>query len=78
MPPSICPNPPLLGLRILLSHDEADLDRAPYDNIDVRIFGHSHKAIVRPGPPLDINPGETGGWLYGRSSCAVLDTGAEK
>jgi len=62
------------GLRILVSHDEADLPRAPYSNIDVRIFGHSHKAEVRPGRTLELNPGETGGWLTGTATCAILDT----
>lgn len=62
------------GRRILACHDEADLERAPYDDIDVRIFGHSHAAEVRNRGTLDINPGETGGWLTGRSTCAILDT----
>jgi hypothetical protein len=62
------------GLRILLAHDEADLDRASYDRVDVRIFGHNHKAEVREGRPLTVNPGEAGGWLSGRPTCAILDT----
>jgi putative phosphoesterase len=62
------------GLRILVCHDETELDRAPYKEIDVRIFGHDHKPEVREGRPLEINPGETGGWLTGRATCAILDT----
>jgi len=62
------------GLRILVTHDAADLERAPYENIDVRIFGHDHKPEVREGRPLEINAGETGGWLYGNPTCAILDT----
>jgi len=64
----------IAGLRILVAHDEADLDRADYAHIDVRVFGHSHEAGVRQGRPLVVNPGETGGWLIGRPTCAILDT----
>jgi hypothetical protein len=66
------------GLRILVCHDETELARAPYERIDVRIFGHDHKAEVKEGRPLDINPGESGGWLYGKATCAVLDTAGPK
>ena len=68
----------LAGLRILVAHDEADLERAPWANIDVKISGHSHKAAILEGPPLSINPGETGGWLYGKATCALLDTKGPK
>ncbi len=62
------------GLRILVSHTEEDLARAPYDGIDVRIFGHSHKAVIRAGRPLDINPGAVSGILAEKPTCAILDT----
>ncbi len=62
------------GLRILVCHDKEELARAPYANIDVRIFGHNHTAEARPGKPLELNPGETGGWLSGKPTCAILDT----
>lgn len=62
------------GLRILAAHDEADLERNIYENVDVKVFGHSHKARIVEGRPLTVNPGETGGWLTGRSTCALLDT----
>ena len=66
------------GLRILVCHDETELSRAPYENVDVRVYGHDHKAVIREGKPLDINPGETGGWLYGKPTCAILDTDGPK
>jgi len=62
------------GLRILVSHDPEDLERAPYGEIDVRVFGHNHKGEIRRGRPLVINPGECGAWLSGKSTCALLDT----
>jgi len=62
------------GLRILAAHDEADLGRATYANIDVCVFGHSHEKTIREGRPLVINAGESGGWLTGRPTCAILDT----
>jgi putative phosphoesterase len=62
------------GLRILLAHEEGALSRAPHDNIDVRIFGHSHKAEIREGRPLDINPGTAAGILAGRATCAILES----
>jgi len=41
---------------------------------DVLIFGHTHKPeIRRVHSTLIINPGETGGWLTGKCSAAVLD-----
>jgi hypothetical protein len=38
------------------------------------VFGHTHKAEVkREGERLFVNPGECGGWLYKRSTVAILD-----
>jgi len=37
-------------------------------------FGHTHEALVeRLGETLIVNPGEAGGWLYGRPTVAVVD-----
>jgi predicted phosphodiesterase len=41
--------------------------------IDVVVYGHTHVADIRHGPPLIINPGEAGGWLNKRSTVVVLD-----
>ena len=41
---------------------------------DIIIYGHTHKVDINKGASLVINPGETGGWLYGRSTVAILDT----
>ncbi len=41
---------------------------------DIVIFGHTHKPEVKKqGKTLAVNPGETGGWLTGRSTVALLD-----
>lgn len=41
---------------------------------DVIIYGHTHNAEIRKARnSLLINPGETGGWLTGKSSVALLD-----
>ena len=62
--------------RIVVSHSEAGLSRSPYGDVDVMIFGHSHKAEVREGRPLVINPGSAGGILAPKATCALLDAQA--
>jgi hypothetical protein len=43
---------------------------------DIIIFGHTHKLEIRKeGKTLLLNPGETGGWLSGKSTVALLDPG---
>jgi len=62
--------------RIMILHEpyglQAIVASALYDLV---IFGHTHEVLMeRHGKTLVINPGETGGWLYGRSTAAVYDT----
>jgi putative phosphoesterase len=41
---------------------------------DAIIFGHTHKPEIRKSSrTLLINPGETGGWISGKSTVALLD-----
>ena len=41
---------------------------------DVIIYGHTHKPDVRRvKDTLIVNPGETGGWVTGKSTVALLD-----
>ncbi len=41
---------------------------------DVIIFAHTHKPEIRKdGKILILNPGETGGWVSGKSTVALLD-----
>jgi hypothetical protein len=67
------------GRRILLTHDEAALQKTPdlLRRAEVVIFGHSHHVVPGErsgGGPLRLNPGECGGWLTGLSTVAILDT----
>lgn len=63
------------GLRFAVSH----LDRPVPKYIatipcDVLVFGHTHKPLTeQKDGVLLINPGETGGWLRGKSTVAVLN-----
>lgn len=42
---------------------------------DIIIFAHTHKPEIRKdGKILILNPGETGGWVSGKSTVALLDT----
>jgi putative phosphoesterase len=63
------------GLRFLVSHVTVPVpSRKGAPACDVLIFGHTHKAEVwREGGVLVVNPGETGGWLHGKSTVALLD-----
>ncbi|HOW85941.1 MAG TPA: metallophosphoesterase [Candidatus Aminicenantes bacterium] len=63
------------GLRFVVCHlDSAGALLAARKAGDIVVFGHSHRALVesRDGV-LVVNPGETGGWLRGKSTVALLD-----
>ncbi|MBN2126480.1 MAG: metallophosphoesterase, partial [Deltaproteobacteria bacterium] len=63
------------GRRILLAHDLETLDSlvASRDYFLI-VYGHTHKPDIRKqGETLVVNPGECGGWLYGRSTIALAD-----
>jgi hypothetical protein len=63
------------GLKFVVSHLDGPvagyLASVP---CDILVFGHTHKPLTetRDGILL-INPGETGGWLRGRSTVALLN-----
>ncbi len=43
-------------------------------HFDLIIYGHTHKPDIRKVKnTLIINPGETGAWLYGKSTVALTD-----
>ena len=67
------------GQRILLVHDRARATDDVLRCADVFIFAHDHEPKIQRVSEdgrdrLDVNPGETGGWLSGRSTVAILDT----
>ncbi len=62
------------GLRFLICHLDGPVNRYLAENpCDVLIYGHTHRPLVeRRAGALIINPGETGGWLNGRRTAALL------
>jgi putative phosphoesterase len=63
------------GRRFGLCHLDSAVDGLLASKaFDVVIFGHTHRPVVesRDGALL-VNPGETGGWLRGKSTVALLD-----
>jgi putative phosphoesterase len=67
------------GTRFLIAHMKRQL-RGLTDEFDVAVYGHTHKPRVDRDKcgRLHINPGETGGWSFGRPTIAVLDTNTFK
>lgn len=67
----------LAGRRIVLMHEPRALEAlVASGRYDLVIYGHTHRAEVREGCPLVINPGELGGWLTGRATFALVDLAA--
>ena len=66
--------------RILVTHLNRPAEEfAAKHTYDVVIFGHTHKPDVRrDGKTLLINPGETGGWVTGRSTVVFYDPAADE
>lgn len=64
----------IAGRRIVLMHEPRALEAlAASGKYDLIVYGHTHEVDLRPGPPLILNPGECGGWLSGRPTCALVD-----
>ena len=67
-----------LGRASALDGDEAAADYLRMAEAEILISGHTHEAFVRHDhagvPVLHVNPGETGGWVTGRATVAILDT----
>jgi putative phosphoesterase len=63
------------GLRFLVSHLDAPIyGYLVSERPDVLVYGHTHRPLVEwRGSTLLLNPGETGGWLHGRSTVALFD-----
>ena len=62
------------GRKIVLMHQPKFLESLhAASGYDLVVYGHTHKVDIREGKPLIINPGETGGWLYGKCTVVTLD-----
>ena len=75
--PGICEGPRLVeldGKKILVAHSITQVPEPARAGTDLVVVGHTHVAGIERTKPLDLNPGECGGWLYARHSVAVLDT----
>ncbi len=61
---------------ILICHIHVSVDKyASSGKYQTVVFGHTHKPEIRAAHgTLMINPGETGGWLSGKSTVALLDS----
>jgi len=58
------------GKRVVVSHQP--LSQLP--DCDFYLYGHTHKTRHDGNRPVIVNPGEACGWLFGRSTAALLDT----
>ena len=60
---------------IFLTHVPDNLEsESMIKEYDLLIFGHTHKAEVKKiGGSVIVNPGEAGGWLYGKATIAIAD-----
>jgi hypothetical protein len=70
----------LAGRKIVLVHEHHIVNAlADSGHYDIVIYGHTHEPDIRKaGNTLIVNPGEAGGWLYGKATIAVLDLGEMK
>jgi putative phosphoesterase len=66
------------GIPIAVIHDLEQLPESERGGYRVVIYGHNHQYRIDEGDPMMINPGETGGWLTGRGTVALLDTATMK
>lgn len=63
------------GEKMLLMHEPNHLEELAMSGAyGIIVFGHTHRpGKQQVGNALTINPGETGGWLYGKSTVATLN-----
>jgi uncharacterized protein len=66
------------GTRFVLAHMKRQL-RGLDTEYDVAVFGHSHKPRIERDERgrLQINPGETSGWSFGRPTIVLLETATQ-
>jgi putative phosphoesterase len=63
------------GTRFVIAHMKRQL-RGIEPGYDIAVFGHTHKPRIESDSEgrLLINPGETSGWSFGRSTIVILET----
>ncbi|MDH5406125.1 MAG: metallophosphoesterase [Candidatus Aminicenantes bacterium] len=63
------------GKKILLLHEPDLLEPCiSSQQFDLIVYGHLHELDTRrEGTTMVINPGELGGWLYGKSTFVICD-----
>ena len=62
------------GKKIVLMHEPDNLEAvAESGHFDIVIYGHTHNIDIRREKSLIFNPGESCGWLTGKSHIAILD-----
>ena len=63
--------------RILMLHAPILLDSLiESQKYDLILYGHTHEIDIREGKTLVVNPGELCGWLTGKQTMVLWDTGA--
>lgn len=64
------------GRKVAVMHEPFHLNDVLTRKPDIALFGHTHRyESRREAGTFLLNPGESGGWLTGRQTCAILDTG---
>jgi len=61
--------------RIVVAHTSTEVTEQQREGVDLIVVAHTHIAEIQRSKPLVLNPGEAGGWLYGKHTVAVLETG---
>ncbi|MFQ3675109.1 MAG: metallophosphoesterase [Endomicrobiia bacterium] len=67
-------------LKFVLLHEPFNIDKlSESQKYNYIVYGHTHKQDLKTvGKTMIINPGESGGWLLGKKSVAILDTTLNK
>ncbi len=64
------------GRRVLVHHFVEWCTPSDIEAADIVVTGHSHEVVNQlEGGKLLLNPGESCGWVTGRSTVAIVDTG---
>ncbi len=63
-----------MGKKILVLHEPDNIEILRSSGyFDLIVYGHTHEIDIRKGRSIVINPGECGGWLYGKRTVAIFD-----